>query len=504
MRTIASLLLIGLCLYAGLARSQSGQPLQGRVSNTQQNQQGNSPPTEIFSSGSTGTQGVVANPNCPPPTLLGGDHPRNWSCPTGTQGVVGNPNCPPPTLPGGGHPRNWSCPTGTQNPGGRPPLSGYAETSPGPGGTAPGPAQNGRGTPSPGQGDPGKWLRTGAGSAATAACFPGGYSTTNGVAGGYNFCANPTLRGAPSGCRCFSKTPSTPWPWEAPAQAQNRQTQGEPDPFLAGVRDGTRGCAVGYENLVAAAGAFGRGDFVRAQTLLGIDKTDIARQFLIALAGDLQTPVVGKPPTPYANGYRISRRLCMYATLWQPKAGKPGTVAPPRSWAKGLESAGADAWAGQYHVDPFSGERFQVMGRSRVPASHATSTNANKGESLAYHEARFDQGEIGLQAPAGANVAGVDFITAARQAGTGLMEIIVSDVKTSMKGNFPAAKSVLPGTWRAEVLDAVQRLRLGDAGLEGEIADALTQNRIRMRQLNVDLAPGAQGRSGQPVNISGW
>jgi hypothetical protein len=33
---------------------------------------------------------------------------------TGTQGVVGNPNCPPPVLPGGITPKNWSCKTGQQ------------------------------------------------------------------------------------------------------------------------------------------------------------------------------------------------------------------------------------------------------------------------------------------------------------------------------------------------------------------------------------------------------
>jgi hypothetical protein len=37
-----------------------------------------------------------------------------YSCPTGTQGVVGNPNCPPPVLPGGITPKNWSCKTGRQ------------------------------------------------------------------------------------------------------------------------------------------------------------------------------------------------------------------------------------------------------------------------------------------------------------------------------------------------------------------------------------------------------
>jgi len=277
------------------------------------------------------------------------------------------------------------------------------------------------------------------------------------------------------------------------------------DPFLAGVQDGTKVCAQSLENLVGAVLAFVQGDFVRSQQLLGIEHNDVATQFLTAIANDLTTPVATEPLTPYANGYRISRRICTYATLWRPRGAKsPVPNLPARSWARGLESGGADVWSGQYHVDPFTGQRFPIMGRSRVPSSHATSTFSNKGESLAYHEARFTQNEIGLQAPAGANVPGTDFITAARSRTTGLMEIIVTDVKTSMKGNFPAPKTTIKGSWRTEVLDAVGRLQLGDAGLEAEIVDAVMNNRIRLRQLNVDLQATTQDITRQSVNISGW
>jgi hypothetical protein len=286
------------------------------------------------------------------------------------------------------------------------------------------------------------------------------------------------------------------------------------DRFLSGVQDGTRLCARSFENLVGAVLALVQGDFVRSLELLGIEHSDVATQFLTAIANDLTAPLATEPLTPYANGYRISRRICTYATIWRPRARNPAVgpqspsnsapVLQARSWPRGLESGGANVWIGKYLVDPCTGQRFPIMGRSRVPSSYATSTVANKGESLSYHEARFTQGEIGLQAPAGANVPGADFITAARSPTTGLMEIIVTDVKTSMKGDFPIPKTTIPGSWRTEVLDAIGRLQLGDAELETEIVDAVMNNRVRLRQLNVDLGSATQDIARQSVNISGW
>jgi hypothetical protein len=291
-----------------------------------------------------------------------------------------------------------------------------------------------------------------------------------------------------------------------------KYVQSGPDPFLAGVQDGTKICAQALENITNAALAFAQHDFVRAQQLLGIDRADVARQLLTTITTDLTMPVATQPLTPYAQGYRMSRRLCTYATLWRPRGANAKATTPqgsvqapaPQGWTRGLESGGADAWSGEYHVDPFTGERFPIMGRSRTPRSHPTSSYANKGESFGYHEARFTQGEIGLQAPAGANVAGADFITAARSPTTGLMEIIITDVKSSMKGSFPAPKTVIPRSWQTEVYEAVARLQLDDAALEAEIVDAMLNNRIRLRQLNVDFAPATQGVTGQSVNITGW
>jgi hypothetical protein len=60
----------------------------------------------------------------------------------------------------------------------------------------------------------------------------------------------------------------------------------------------------------------------------------------------------------------------------------------------------------------------------------------------------------------GANVRGVDFITAVRQGATEIKEIVCTDVKTSEKGRFPAPKQTIPGTWLGEVHAAVGRLQL--------------------------------------------
>jgi hypothetical protein len=120
----------------------------------------------------------------------------------------------------------------------------------------------------------------------------------------------------------------------------------------------------------------------------------------------------------------------------------------------------------------------------------------------------------------GANVRGVDFITAVRQRATEIKEIVCTDVKTSEKGRFPAPKQTIPGTWQGEVHAAVRRLKLRVtttdvsgpplhtfslpvtpaelATLEFEIARAMRENRVRLRQLNADYSGTGQG------SITGW
>ncbi len=136
-----------------------------------------------------------------------------------------------------------------------------------------------------------------------------------------------------------------------------------------------------------------------------------------------------------------------------------------------------------------------ISATAQTRRSGNTAIRADLGESQAYGEAIFTRGEIGIQRPLGANVRGVDFITAVRNA-KGHIEILVTDVKTSTIGKFPKAATTLPGRWRSEVSAAISsgRLDLGNKALESEIKAAFSAGRVRLRQVNVDFSPEGQGR----------
>ena len=160
-----------------------------------------------------------------------------------------------------------------------------------------------------------------------------------------------------------------------------------------------------------------------------------------------------------------------------------------------IESVGARI-PGRYRafVDPFTGHTFPISATAKTTRSLRTAIRADLGETEAYKEA-LRRGEIGLQRPLGINVRGVDFITAARRAG--MFEIIVTDVKTSEKGKFPVPKQVIPGDWRAQARQAVNRLALKSTNLADQIRAAFKAGRIRRRQLNVHYSPAG-------MFITGW
>ena len=134
---------------------------------------------------------------------------------------------------------------------------------------------------------------------------------------------------------------------------------------------------------------------------------------------------------------------------------------------------------------------------ARTGRSLKTAIRADVGESQAYGEAIFVRREIGLQRPEGANVQGVDFITAAWNA-QGQLWILVTDVKTSTVGKFPKPATIpwpdFPDLWRKEVKAAINRLSLDNKAREQEVTSAFAAGRVRLRQINVDYSPAGQGR----------
>jgi hypothetical protein len=186
-----------------------------------------------------------------------------------------------------------------------------------------------------------------------------------------------------------------------------------------------------------------------------------------------------------------------------------------------LESAGAEVPARRWHHDPHTSQALPVSARSQTPRSFPTAIQADLGESAAYKQALL-RGEIGLQRPMGANVQGVDFITAVRDGAAGIKEILCTDVKTSLRGQFPTPKQTMPGSWYGEVSAAIHPARLQLrvvttdvasaplhpftlpqtpmelTALEHGIVQAVHQHRIRLRQLHADYSEAGQGL------ITGW
>jgi hypothetical protein len=166
-----------------------------------------------------------------------------------------------------------------------------------------------------------------------------------------------------------------------------------------------------------------------------------------------------------------------------------------------LESGGAEVPARRQYRDPHSGETHSISATAKSPRAHVTAIRADLGEAEAYKQAIYRRGEIGLQRPMGANVPGADFITAVRNH-SGNIEILVTDVKTTMTGRrSPKPKVSIPRTWKAEVKEAVSRLKLPDPHLEAEIREAHRLGRVRLRQLRVNYAADPVHGMG---TITGW
>ena len=146
-------------------------------------------------------------------------------------------------------------------------------------------------------------------------------------------------------------------------------------------------------------------------------------------------------------------------------------------------------------TDPFSGEVLGERSASaQTPRSVITAVRADEGEAAGWRGAVIERGEIGLQAPTGSNVPGGDFFTA-RIDPYGQVDLLVTDVKLSTVGKFPAPATAVKPTWMAELEAAIQpgRLNLGDPVLENSIRAAFSSGRVRIRQLNADYSPSGGG-----------
>jgi hypothetical protein len=193
--------------------------------------------------------------------------------------------------------------------------------------------------------------------------------------------------------------------------------------------------------------------------------------------------ITSRTPTPQASAAQRSTTLDSkgLAATAPPQSGPPSGI---------MESKGANLMPASFQ-----------SASAGTPRSVITSVRADVAESQGYIQALM-RGEIGLQRPSGSNLQGPDFITARPNPQTGVMEILVNDMKMSTVGQFPAPATQMPATWMAETQAAIApgRLDLGNPALEAQIRQAFQQGNVRLRQLNADYSPAPTGQG----RITGW
>jgi len=136
-----------------------------------------------------------------------------------------------------------------------------------------------------------------------------------------------------------------------------------------------------------------------------------------------------------------------------------------------------------------------ATGTAQTERSIITGVRAQTAEITGY-EARLNRGEIGILAPSGSNVPGLDYATAVRLP-SGDYEIVACDAKSRAGTRaFGRVRGTLPATWQNAISDAVSsgRLSLGDPALELAIRDAWTQGRVRIARDTIDYSPQGQGQ----------
>ena len=166
--------------------------------------------------------------------------------------------------------------------------------------------------------------------------------------GGYDYCANPKGIRLPAGCVCNQAppiatrkpvpNPTPPATNPNPGPAQPRNPIVDTGQYLQGMAAGLGVCVQGLGSIMAGAGYFMSGNFVKAQELWGL--TPGQSILLKTLYQEMTTKVVGQNISPYEQGLVAGRRICQYALI--PEAtkgvggaikgglGKGGSTTPPK------------------------------------------------------------------------------------------------------------------------------------------------------------------------------
>jgi RHS repeat-associated protein len=231
---------------------------------------------------------------------------------------------------------------------------------------------------------------------------------------------------------------------------------------------------------------------------------------LAALSGDTIGSILVIPSIGNVDDIELNKRLgqtgavsgLMSAVAGISNKSSGSSAQPEKPLAADVRSALPSVPTPTARPQPLESRGASTRGATFQAASAKTNRSVNTAirpdiaESQVYGTCIFILGEIGLQRPVGANIPGADLITARRNA-LGEIQILVTDVKASIRGVFPRPASGSPKQeWMAEVEKAIspERLNLGNPALEAEIRSAYDSGRVSLRQVNVDYSPKGQGR----------
>jgi hypothetical protein len=151
-----------------------------------------------------------------------------------------------------------------------------------------------------------------------------------------------------------------------------------------------------------------------------------------------------------------------------------------------------------------------ISRRTGLPTIEGTVNRIIRGQTaeISAYDARVAGGEVGLLAPSGATINGLDYATASRLP-NGDWQINIGDTASRFTTNpFKTSPGAAPATWQAELartFGANGNLSLPDPVMEQGIRDAHAAGRVNPVQIDtVDFSAQGQGRmtvNGTPVPV---